>query len=100
MRQRPQPEIVVAGGGIAALEFVLALRDLAGERVRITLVAPERELLLRPMLVGEPLGAVAAQRHSLAAIAADLTVGLVPASVAAVDPQRRRVVLRGGGTVD
>ena len=50
MKQNTPPEVVVAGGGIASLELVLALRDLAGERVRITVAAPEPELILRPLL--------------------------------------------------
>src|SRR4051812_37729597 len=94
------PEVVVAGGGIAALEFALALRESAGDRVHMTLAAPDRELLLRPTLVAEPLGHAAPQRHALSAIAADVGFRLVPASVAAVDAERGRIVLRGGGTLD
>jgi sulfide:quinone oxidoreductase len=100
MTQNPQHQVVVAGGGIAALEFVLALRDLAGDRVDLTLVAPDRELLLRPTLVGEPLGGMAGTRRSLSTIAKDLDTRLVPASVKAVDPERGRIVLRAGGAVD
>src|SRR3954468_19429977 len=109
------PDIVVAGGGIAALEFVLALREAAGDRPHVTVVTPEPELLLRPMLVGEPLGApagttrpLAAARpppmpvgeplgalagtpRPLAAIAAEVGFELVPAAVGAVDAARRRV---------
>ena len=33
--------VLIAGGGVAALEAALALRELAGERVAITLLAPE-----------------------------------------------------------
>ncbi|MQA75247.1 MAG: hypothetical protein GEU88_13040 [Solirubrobacterales bacterium] len=32
-------EVVVAGGGIAGLEALLALREIAGERVSLTLVS-------------------------------------------------------------
>jgi len=35
--------VVIAGGGVAALEATLALRALAEERVAIHLVTPERE---------------------------------------------------------
>ena len=101
MTENP-PEVVIAGGGIAALELVLALRELAGDRVRITLVAPEPDFVLRPMLVAEPLGAGAAQRRPLSEIAADVGFRLVPAAVASVDPrapprraaQRRHAALR------
>jgi NADH dehydrogenase FAD-containing subunit len=37
--------VVIAGGGFAALEAVLALRRLAGQRVEIDLVTPGRELV-------------------------------------------------------
>jgi sulfide:quinone oxidoreductase len=45
MTRHPQARVVVAGGGIAALEFALALREAAGDRVDLTLVAPDRDLL-------------------------------------------------------
>ena len=33
--------IVIAGGGVAGLEALLALQALAGDRVALTLIAPE-----------------------------------------------------------
>ena len=50
------PRVLVAGGGVAALELVLALRALAGARVAIELVSPERELHYPPLDVVEPFG--------------------------------------------
>jgi sulfide:quinone oxidoreductase len=93
------PEIVVVGAGVAALELVLALRELAGDSLRVTLVAPETDFVLRPMLVAEPLGAGEGQRVPLSQIAADVGCRLVAASVVSVDPARRRVVLRSGDTL-
>jgi sulfide:quinone oxidoreductase len=46
--------VLIAGGGVAALEAMMALRDLAGERVRMTLVAPEPDFVYRPMAVAAP----------------------------------------------
>lgn len=69
-RSRP-PRVLVAGGGIAALEFVVALRKLAGERVEIELLAPGDELVYRPLLVAEPFGTGTAHRFPLADILAD-----------------------------
>jgi hypothetical protein len=34
-------ELLIVGGGVAALETLMALRDLAGDRVRVALVAAE-----------------------------------------------------------
>jgi sulfide:quinone oxidoreductase len=46
--------VVIVGGGIAALEAVLALHDLADTRVRVTVIAPEPEFMLRPQDVAWP----------------------------------------------
>ena len=46
--------IVVAGGGIAALEALAGLRALAGERVSATLLAPERAFSYRPLSTAVP----------------------------------------------
>src|SRR5689334_18814482 len=99
MTENSRPEIVVAGGGIAALEFVLALRDLAGDRVAVTVVAPNREFVARPQLIADPLVGAAAQRRPLTRIADEAGFRLIPASVGAVAPDRRHVALRSGGTV-
>ena len=41
-------------GGIAGLEAALALADLAGDRLRITLMSPEPEFHFKPLAVEEP----------------------------------------------
>ena len=46
-RLRGRKNVVVVGGGVAALEAMLALRALAGERLAIQLVAPERHFFYR-----------------------------------------------------
>jgi sulfide:quinone oxidoreductase len=65
-------QVVIAGGGVAALEAGLALRDLAGERVGITMLAPEPEFVYRPMRVREPFALSAARRYPLDEIARDI----------------------------
>jgi sulfide:quinone oxidoreductase len=42
---------LIAGGGVAALEAMLALRALAEERVSIELLAPEPHSWYRPLAV-------------------------------------------------
>ena len=49
-------QVLIAGGGVAALEAALALRHLAEERVSVTLVAPEPRFWYRPLAVVEPFG--------------------------------------------
>jgi sulfide:quinone oxidoreductase len=58
-------EVVVAGGGVAALEALLALQDLARRRVRVTLLAPAEEYIHRPMAVAEPFGLAEARTVDL-----------------------------------
>ena len=88
--ERTSPlKVVVAGGGVAALETLLALRAHAGDRVETTLVTASREYVTRAMTVAEPFAMGRAERRSLPAIAHDLGAQLVPASLARVDPDRR-----------
>lgn len=56
MSREPTPHILVAGAGVAAVEAVIALRALAGPRLRITLLAPDSGLVQRPAAVGLPFG--------------------------------------------
>src|SRR4051794_1644867 len=53
---RQPPHIVIAGGGVAAVEAVAALRALAGSLPRITLLAPEAGLTPRAASVAAPFG--------------------------------------------
>jgi len=46
--------VLIAGGGVAALEATLALRALAGDRVEIELLAPDVNFVYRPLSVAEP----------------------------------------------
>lgn len=54
-REDPPPRrVVIAGGGVAGLETLMALRALAGDRVEITVVAPELKFFNRSMSVEQP----------------------------------------------
>jgi sulfide:quinone oxidoreductase len=70
-------KVLIVGGGVAALETVLALRELAGARVALTLLAPEADFVYRAMSVGEPFGYEPAQHYPLTKIASDLDCELV-----------------------
>ena len=61
-----RPKVLVAGGGVAALETMLALRQLAGERLEIELLSPEPEFRYRPLDVAEPFGLGRAEPLDLA----------------------------------
>lgn len=49
-----RPAVVVLGGGVAALETVLALHDLAPGLLDVTMLAPEPEFSLRALDVARP----------------------------------------------
>ncbi len=66
-----QLRVVIAGGGVAALETALALADLGRDLTDVTVVAPNTEFVYRPMVVREPFAHGAASRYPLAPIVRD-----------------------------
>ena len=85
-------QVLIAGAGIAGLEMMLALRDLAGDRVAIDLLAATPDFVYRPLSVLEPFGEPARDhRLSLGSIVRDFGAGHLFDNVVAVDPDRRRV---------
>jgi sulfide:quinone oxidoreductase len=62
---RDRAHVLIAGGGVAAVEALLALGELAGHRVEITLLSPERDFLYRPVTVGEAFNRSEARAYSL-----------------------------------
>jgi sulfide:quinone oxidoreductase len=88
--------VLVVGGGVAGLEAVLALREMAGESLAIQLHAPRREFVYRPLAVGEPFGAGRVLDFDLEQLAALAGVDFHLGSVLAVDADRRRILMRDG----
>jgi sulfide:quinone oxidoreductase len=88
--------VLIAGGGFAAVEAMLALRALAGDRVAIELVSPQRRLAYRPAATGEPFGDAPPASYDLAAIARDLDAAHRVDRLEAVAPAVRRVRLASG----
>jgi len=90
IRPSAQPfRVVIAGGGVGALETALALRAIGGERLRITLIAPDADFVYRPMTIREPFGYGAAQRYNISEIAQDIDAELRAERLAWVDPHER-----------
>jgi sulfide:quinone oxidoreductase len=88
--------VLVAGGGVAGLEALLALRDLAAERVALTLLAPERQFSYRPMAVAVPFARGHMQRFDLADVARATGAEHVRGELAEVDVDAREAVLSDG----
>ena len=85
------PSVLIAGGGVAALEAMLALRELAGDRLRTTLLSPKRDFVYQPLAVAEPFSLGHRTRHPLAAITSELGAELVLDSLGEVDATARTV---------
>jgi sulfide:quinone oxidoreductase len=81
--------IVIAGGGIAGLEALVALRHHLGSAPEIDLLEANVELVERPMTVAEPFEGHPARHFELARIAADHDAHLRPDRLASVDVPRR-----------
>jgi sulfide:quinone oxidoreductase len=88
--------VLVAGGGVAGVEALLALRALAGDRVELTLADARADFTYRPMKVAEPFARGHARRHPMAEIARDAGARLVADSVVAVDDDARIARTAGG----
>jgi sulfide:quinone oxidoreductase len=88
--------VVIAGGGVAGLEALMALRDLAEDRVALTLVAPEPEFTYKPFTVEEPFSPQPAERRALRPVAEEFGATFVQQGVKEVDSSRRLVELVDG----
>jgi sulfide:quinone oxidoreductase len=93
-------DVVVVGGGVAALETVLALRAMAADRVSITLLAPGEELLYRPVTVAEAFDRAEARTFALDELLVAQTVRRVRDSLVEVEVDARRVHTAGGEVLD
>ena len=91
--------VLIAGGGVAGLETLLALRDLAGRRVDITMLTPDDEFVVRATTVGEPFDRAEGRRLLLADVADEQEAELVTGRLARVDTPARAVVTDAGDRI-
>ena len=81
--------VVIAGGGVAALEAALALHALAEERVEIELVGPEPHFWYRPLSVAEPFELGETHHYELGALATAAGATFTHGTLQGVDATRR-----------
>jgi sulfide:quinone oxidoreductase len=91
--------VLIAGGGVAALEAMIALRDRAADLAEVTLLAPQPDFVYRPLTVAEPFCLGHAARHPLASLAADFGARLVRATLTEVDTAGHRALLDDGSAL-
>jgi sulfide:quinone oxidoreductase len=88
--------VVVCGGGIAAVEGLLRLRRLLGNSVDIDVIAPNDELIIRPLAVRQPFAFGPATRYDLGRILNDNDARWLKDTLAWVDRDAEVVHTDGG----
>jgi sulfide:quinone oxidoreductase len=83
--------VLIAGGGVAAVEAMVALRDLAGDRAEVELHAPRQDFVYRPFAVGEPFLAGELIEFDLEELAERAGATFCLDSVTGVDPDNRYI---------
>ena len=92
--------ILIAGGGVAALEAALTLHELAAELVDVHLIAPEPRFWYRPMSVAEPFGLGKAVSLDLAELAERAGAMFTPDALVGVDSERNVARTRAGAELE
>ena len=92
--------VLIVGGGVAGVEAALAMRELAGEHVAITLLARAAEFVYRPMRVREPFGYGEARRYPLNEVCRDIGADLICDAFKWLDPDHRTVHTEAGETLE
>jgi sulfide:quinone oxidoreductase len=92
-------EVIVAGGGVAALEALLALaeaREGIGREIRPTLLSREAEFELRPMSVAEPFGRAERKALSLPEVCSRLGASFLHDGLSEIWSDRQRLLSDSG----
>ncbi|MCW3014638.1 MAG: hypothetical protein JWO02_1730 [Solirubrobacterales bacterium] len=92
-------EVLIIGGGIAAVEALMALADLGDRRLRLQVVAGHPSFLLRPQILGEPWGGPPL-RIDLERLCRAFGARFVSGTVTGVDADARQVRTAGGERLD
>ncbi len=88
--------VLVAGGGVAALEAVLALHDLNDGSVDVQLLCPDSSFRIRALSVAQPFGSEAPRELDLEAFCRAHGVTLLKGAVAEVWGEQQRVLTDDG----
>ena len=91
---RSRPHVLIAGGGVAGLETLLALRALAHDRVDSTILAPELKFVNRSMSAQQPFTVQRGRGLRLEDTAAELGARWHPGALDHVVHSQHRVVTR------
>jgi sulfide:quinone oxidoreductase len=100
MHDSPSYEVLIAGGGSAALEAAFRLQSVAGNRVDTTILAPDDEFATHAMAVLIPFAAGDVPRERVAGLASRAGARLRRGRLASVDSKAHHVVTTEGETID
>jgi sulfide:quinone oxidoreductase len=100
MSQSDRPVLCIVGAGTAGLEALLAARERLGTRVKLCLIAPDREFHYRPIHPGQTFRPVPERFLRIADVIAELGADWVLDRVAAVHAADRQLLTRDGELVD
>ena len=92
--------VVIIGGGVAGLEALMALHDLAGDRAELTLVAPGPDFVYKPLLVEEPFDLGPAEQYALEPLVEELGARFVQQAAKSVQPDEHALGLGDGSRLD
>lgn len=95
-REDQRRKVLIAGGGVAGVEALLAFAALSPGRVSVELMAPEPDFVYRPLSVAEPFELAVVRRLPLAELAAEHDAHYRRDALVEVDPRRRVVTTRDG----
>ena len=88
--------VAIAGGGVAALEAAIALREMAGDRAEVAMYSPREDFIYRPFAVAEPYGASRSMRYDLAELASRCGASFHRATIGSVDGEAQRARTHDG----
>ena len=91
-----RPRVLIAGGGVAGLETLLALRALAAGRVDVTLLAPDLKFVNRSMAVDQPFKPQRVRGLRLADTVAELDARWCHGALDRVEHDQRRIITKDG----
>jgi sulfide:quinone oxidoreductase len=92
--------VLIAGAGVAGLETMMGLHELAGPRVTTTLLNPGTDFVYKPLSVREPFAAGGATHHELDKIAADFGAELRHEALGWVAPGQHSAFTESGAEID
>ena len=89
-------QVVICGGGVAAVEALLALRELLQVGVELHLVAPNRQFVHQPLAVAAPFGLAETHLFELDGLCREQGARLHEDALESVATSERRVQLASG----